>query len=342
MPETVSDINGGGNDYATLIAWEADKNGDITAGNAEAAELYGSLTDSANILCQLSGWTSDADSYIALRAPVANRRSASDPLRFGQGVSLTSDKATGGRNVIFVDAGAEFTRLEGLELATDASSGASPVLNIHLGASVTVGDIRVSDCVVTHLDSTHSGILITETDENTAHVIKLWGCVIYTCVDGIVTGNSNSDHIVYIYNCTINGCSDDGIDHNYGTMDCYNTISYNNTSNDFEGTIGGDYNMSEDATAPGANSHDSGTGGNDPKFTNTGAGTEDFHIASDSDAVGEGTDDPGTGLYSTDIDRQNRTSTWDMGADEYVAVGGNAPTGVFYGPLIGPTGGPIG
>lgn len=35
---------------------------------------------------------------------------------------------------------------------------------------------------------------------------------------------------------------------------------------------------------------------------------------------GAGTDDPGSGLYSDDITQTARTSTWDIGADEYIAA----------------------
>jgi hypothetical protein len=58
--------------------------------------------------------------------------------------------------------------------------------------------------------------------------------------------------------------------------------------------------------------------------TFTFVGAEDFHLASnDAGALGYGTDLSGT--FTTDIDGQTRptgASTWDIGADEYVAAGG--------------------
>lgn len=322
MAETVSDINGGNNDYATLVLWEADKDGDITAGNAEAAEIYGSYSRSAaGDICLLAGWTTDADSYIRIAVPSGSRRNSSDPLRVGQGVTLTANKSTGFQSVIEINAGAEFTRIDGLEMIVDADSGAQPVISISLGTSTTVADIKISNCILVQAGADlHDGIYITELDDSTAHVIKIWDTVIYNCDDGILSTNYGSGHIVYVYNCDVNGCSDDGIVRGYGTVSCYNVISYNNSGDDFAGTIGGDYNMSEDATAPGANSLDSGTGGNDPKFVNTGAGTEDFKLQATSDAIDAGTDDPGSSLYSTDIDGVTWTSPWDMGAWQVVAA----------------------
>ena len=48
----------------------------------------------------------------------------------------------------------------------------------------------------------------------------------------------------------------------------------------------------------------------------------DFHLKStDTDLIGAGVDDPGSGLFSDDIDGETRTSVWDIGADEYVSAG---------------------
>ena len=72
MAETISTINKAGEDYNTLTLWEDAKDGDITAGNAEVAECYdddGLLVDDVECL----GWTTDIDSYIAIRTPAAER-----------------------------------------------------------------------------------------------------------------------------------------------------------------------------------------------------------------------------------------------------------------------------
>ncbi|MHC4278399.1 MAG: hypothetical protein ACYSTI_13940, partial [Planctomycetota bacterium] len=37
--------------------------------------------------------------------------------------------------------------------------------------------------------------------------------------------------------------------------------------------------------------------------------------------IGQGTDTPSGYQLSTDIDGEERTSTWDIGADEYVSAG---------------------
>lgn len=341
MAETVSDINGGNNDYATLILWEADKDGDITAGNAEVAEVYADITETTVDLCFLNGWTTDADSYIEIRNAASVARDSGNPLRAGQAVALIQEGTT--EYCIAVYAGAEFTRIRGLDCIEDDAS-CWPCILVSLGASTTVAYIEIDSVVATYLNDTSTSFTFVETDDNTAHVVNVYNCVGHTVVDGLNASNNGSDRVLNIYNSTFYGAISNGIERtpNAGTVNCYNVICYNNTGNDFEGAIGGDYNMSEDATAPGANSLDSGTGGNSPDFVNTGAGTEDFHVQATGDGIGAGTDDPGSGLYSDDVDGTARSSTWDMGAAEFVAAGGVAPTGTFYGPLVGPFGGVIG
>ena len=47
----------------------------------------------------------------------------------------------------------------------------------------------------------------------------------------------------------------------------------------------------------------------------------DYHLqSSDTTWKDQGTTDPGTGLYSDDIDGQTRSGTWDIGADEYIST----------------------
>jgi hypothetical protein len=68
-------------------------------------------------------------------------------------------------------------------------------------------------------------------------------------------------------------------------------------------------------------------GGTGNRFsqTFTFAGAGNYHLAStDAGARGYGVSNPGSGLYSDDIDGQTRSAPWDIGADQYVTytVGG--------------------
>lgn len=118
------------------------------------------------------------------------------------------------------------------------------------------------------------------------------------------------------------------------TFNCYNCIAYGNTSN-FVNSPTGDYNLTDDASAPGGNSVHNAT----LTFVNDGV---DFHlVVTDTDAINAGTDNPSSGLYLDDIDGDARSSPWDIGSDEFVSVDANAPTADLQGPLVGPLGGPL-
>jgi hypothetical protein len=79
-----------------------------------------------------------------------------------------------------------------------------------------------------------------------------------------------------------------------------------------------DYNASDDATAPGTNSHTNHT------FSFVDAANDDYHLLStDVGAINLGVDL--SAVFTTDIDGETRPTgagTWDIGADEYVAAGG--------------------
>jgi hypothetical protein len=83
------------------------------------------------------------------------------------------------------------------------------------------------------------------------------------------------------------------------TYNDYNAISENNSG---ETSIGshGRYNQT---------------------FSFANAASGDFHLASaDAGAKDRGITDPGSGLFSDDIDSQTRSGTWDIGADEYMDI----------------------
>lgn len=64
-------------------------------------------------------------------------------------------------------------------------------------------------------------------------------------------------------------------------------------------------------------------------FTNVTSGSEDLHLVSGSALINAGTDLSAT--FTTDIDGDTRSGTWDIGADEYVSSGGSTPFGSIIG-----------
>jgi len=205
--------------------------------------------------------------------------------------------------VIYITTGAEFTRIEGMEMCGHDSLG--PVINVSLLSSNLAGEVQVSDCVIKGLPNSHG--IYTISKSGVAQVLKVWNILIYDSNRGIyIFGNTGGSNDAYIYNCTIYNCTY-GVIQSFGDVYVYNVLAYNNSMADFLGTFaGGSNNFSKDDSAPGANSIHGDTDSKEPYFVSTTGGSEDFHILLNSDCRGNGVNDPGSGLYSDDIDRQAR------------------------------------
>ena len=98
------------------------------------------------------------------------------------------------------------------------------------------------------------------------------------------------------------------------------------------------YNLSSDATASGTGSLTNKAAAD--QFVSVVVGSEDLHLKSGADAIDAGTDlgTTPTGV-NIDIDGRDRDAqgdTWDMGADEFVIVGGRQLiNGTIHNPLLG-------
>lgn len=169
---------------------------------------------------------------------------------------------------------------------------------------------------------------------------EIEGCIAWSVLSGGATSTGFSsrpptapgDGESYIYNC-ISYENQNGFQNDFLAGQFLNCTAYGNTYNflsdvanmmvvrnsidaaasgiNFVGTfdVGSDYNASSTTGAPGSNSRQSQT------FTFTATGSDNYHLQS-GDA---GAKDFGQtlNLFSTDIDAQTRSGSWDIGADEY-------------------------
>ena len=151
-----------------------------------------------------------------------------------------------------------------------------------------------------------------------------------TVVNSIFTGFVNSTDDEHggicntagtpsIYNCTFYG-------NRFGTIGSFsaitNCIAGNNSNADFGTTTNVTYCCSDDKSGSDAQ----GPIGGDWTNEMTSPSTGDFTLVVDGNCVGNGTDDPGSGLYDDDIEGTARSSTWDIGAYEYVAPAAGGTT----------------
>jgi hypothetical protein len=180
------------------------------------------------------------------------------------------------------------------------STGTGTVRGIDLSDSDT--DFDIFNTIVTDFkngsNSSHYGILIQDANSS-----DIFNTTVYNCYYGIRQIGGTCTAI----NCAVGACYDD-----------------------FSGTISMDYIVSDDDhSGDCANYWSNPTAGADDwssDFVNP--GTDFDLLATATDIIGHGLDDPGSGLYSDDITGFSRTSTWDIGAFEYDDRGGSGnPSG---------------
>lgn len=150
---------------------------------------------------------------------------------------------------------------------------------------------------------------------------------IYTTDEGYGSSSSSfvlADARIYVYNNTIVGDNRRGIYNRASSM----ALAINNlvtgTQDNYAGTFmsGSGYNWSGDADDPGTNGINTGDAWwNEVQFEDP--STNDWHLhADDIGATDLGTDLSSDTIYSVtdDIDEEERTGTWDIGADEFVSA----------------------
>jgi hypothetical protein len=317
VTKIVDPDNGAGTDYTSLSAWEAGENGDLTGVRDEIAVAScrsSSGGDDVGGQCTIDGWTTSPTQYILITCTGTNRH---------QGVyDAALFHAAGTGNPITCTE--NYLRVDGMQI-TPTTFG---IYETHGGGDCGACDWRISNNII--LGGVR-GISFSGDNENASQVYYVWNNIIYDFSDsgdiGIRCGGT-ANYVRKLYNNTLQNCAT-GITQSYGTVIAVNTLFSGNAA-DASGTFaaGTDYNVTSRASigytvTGGGNSHDH----TEHTFTFVDADGDDFHLASnDTGAIDFGVSDPGSGLFSTDIDGSTRSGTWDVGADEYVAAAAGQPT----------------
>ena len=306
--EIIKTVQPSGGDYTSLSAWEAGEQRDLVAADEIAtAECY-VMSDTTSTT--IDGWTTDATRYIRVYTPVAERHDGKwDTSAYRLEVTDNFGIGSTENNI----------KIDGLQVfITLSTAGASDGITF---ISNNTGTIEISNCIIKSTGD-NSGSAISQGGAGGSPVINVWNTVAYDFLrSGFVNGGIRSNFsgvTLNVFNSTFYNFNS-GVFQQNGTVNITNSAVFGNVD-DFNGTITVDYCASDD-----------GDGTNsvtpvdwDDVFEDV-AG-RDFHLKStDTDLIGAGTDDPGSGLYSDDIDGESRTSPWDIGADEFVSVGGFVP-----------------
>lgn len=322
-------------DYVSLDLWEEDGGADgayfgtggCTSRNLDAnnecavAECKTSSGSADTSLTDIgTDWITSADDYILIRAHTGYRHAGVwDESKFWL---HNNDAAT----PAYIRA--NYVRLDGLQTKVTATTGDKHGI-VFISQSAE-GDIRVGNLISRGVCS--GGGASHGLNFNDAQIVAtVWNSLFYGFVSGVDAGfrgiGIDNCTSVAVYNSVVYGCYW-GIARIAGTVTVKNS-AVGNCTDDFYGTIGMDYIVSDDDHSGNcANYWSAPTAGAGDWSSDFATPGSDFTLlATASDLIGHGVDDPGGAIQDdTDITgTTSRTSPWDIGAFEYVAAGGLIP-----------------
>lgn len=299
----------------------------VTADRYASIEIDGSWTNPAGTNIAPNGsFVTDATRYIKIYTTAAARHS---------GKWSTTKFRIEASNTAILNNATGFVWLDGLQFKLTASSATSDVYYASHPASSW---LRISNCLAYGVASGSQIICGYHSGSDIAHTTYLWNNIFWDFIsagsNGIAIYGNEASPVLYCYSNTVHN-SEYGI-FNLGTMHAKNNGVVGGTTRYYNGgTFDGTKNSSDNNDALGTNPIN-GT----PTFvdaSNANHQLRDFHLqSSDTLWKNAGYDTSGESAplnFTTDIDGDTR-STWDVGADEYVAAGG----GDISRPLTGVSG----
>lgn len=303
---TTNGTSGATRAYASLNEWEAaEQTNLVTDGDTHLVHCEGSTADTAQVV--IVGWTTGVSNGITVQVDSDKRHDGNWDTSAYRLSSADTDKIYQIREDYVDTTGLQVEITTPTNLRTLVHMTAIGVANAH---NFSYMIIRGND-----VDAFALRCFVCDDADGIATV---YNSLLYNAGNNFSSYGFNSLGTHTVYNVTIANCRR-GI-RGTGTWTEKNVLItidggtecwYNNASH------ARDYCAGNDATA----NEQGGTGNRDSQ-TFTFVGAEDFHLhADDTGALGHGVTDPGSGLFSDDIDGDTRTVPWDIGFDEFVAIG---------------------
>ena len=316
MPSIItSTIKLTGGDYSSIVAWEAAKQGDITAGGSDQiqqAECYASVVNDAGVA--IDGWTTDTTHYLRIYTPIGERHTN----KTGTGYMIQSSGF-----VSAITIAEENVRIEGIAFNT----GVFPQTIVDMTASGTC-DIRIDDCF---LDGSASSSFSAMRAIAGSGTWKISNTTILKSAEYGVNWNPGGGTL-YFYNNSLVGCGTlaggfFGILRTSGTVVAKNNLNDTTTGSGSNAATGGwsgtfdgasTNNHSTDGTGPATNLK-SGT----PTYVNLAGGDPSLN-ASDTSCKDQGIDLSADSnlVISDDIVGTSRpqNGTYDIGSFEVITI----------------------
>lgn len=292
---------GQGGTYNSLSAAEdaEDNTGDLVSRDEIVVfQISGDWSGGADTTAvTIDGWTTDSTHYIEIRTT----GSALHDGKWNTSKYILSQ--TSGATTMLINEA--YTRVIGLQIYNGRTTGNA------IGLQITTGgdNSTVDRCIF-------KGFAAQTLGYNIGLGLYVAGCVVKNCIafDQLVNNaasagfyfNANST----VLNATAYGCIR-GFNRAGGTITLTNCLAQACTDG-FNGTFTATTCASDIASDLASGQTATGT----VTFVDT--GSDDYHLASnDTIALNAGTDLSTT--FTTDIDGQTRSGTWDIGADEYIS-----------------------
>jgi hypothetical protein len=300
-----------GGDYTSLAAAEAGEQGDLVSLDRQLnIECY-SMEDTTSVF--IDGSTTDATRYISIYTPATERH---DGKWNNNKYRLVADD-------ILIGVRDRWCRIDGIQLSRSFSSGLYPMVSANTGSSGP--NLTVSNCIfrdsVTY-DDYDTTMIQWEYVTTAAGNEYVFNNIFYH--PGAGTRNTAINNVDYAgnhyyYNNTFVDLAK-GIVIAGDNINCTakNNIAFNCTDGYSANIDTADCNAYSEGSDPGTNGVDISAYSGSDIFVDY--ANKDFHLKSTSPVRGLGASL--TGIFTTDIDGQTRSGSWDIGADQYVAAGG--------------------
>jgi hypothetical protein len=329
MSNVTKTVKSSGGDYTSLNAALAGMAGDLTTdcggtGGAGILTIECYAMEDTTAADTGTGYTTSADYYINITVPSAERHSGVwNGDKYNLYISATYTNT--------LTLSAAFVVLDGLQVGS--SGGRSGYYSIISQSSTATALVTVKNCIVRG-----NGTCLRV---HTNHPFTIYNSILYGAsnYDGIDIASSVRSQI-NIFNCTVinanrNGLTVSSSEIPVAVKNSYFGGSVTGTDISDQGGTNIVYTTcasEDDVNKSGVTDQVACSTSAGTYFTNITAGSENLHIGASSSLIDVGTSLSAT--FTTDIDGQTRSGTWDIGADEYVAAGGDPEGSLIHGKLL--------
>lgn len=308
---TTNELSGANAAYASLFAWEAAENCNLTDNGGDIMVVNCSGTTADTTAVTIGGWTTSATCYIQI---IGNYAVTSGTHLSSSYYTLAPSSGAGITITGLSDTGC----IKISKLQIDMTNGSG---NAIVGDNYTA-NVTINNCVI-KAKAGVNGINFQQLRGNS----YIYNNVIYNATGNYIRGiwAYGTTNQVRIYNNTIYNCT--------RSISCEDSVSTVLVSNNLTMSITADSGaacLTNVARMSGSDNATSDATGDDSPLTNgivnhtdyasyfVATASADFHLKSTAtDFIDAGADLSGT--FTTDIDGETR-STFDIGADEYTAA----------------------